>query len=68
MVKKDDVGRLGSTNSAEKALRPRKGQQGGLKDPKGPGKQNPNPGNNGPHGGGDGKTGMQPWARHPRGR
>jgi hypothetical protein len=40
----------------------------GLKDQKGPGKQNPNPGNQGPHGGGEGVTGMQPGAGHPRGR
>ncbi len=52
----------------EAAPPPGKGQQGGLKDQKGPGKQNPNPGNLGPHGSGEGITGMQPGAGHPRGR
>jgi len=53
---------------AEVALQPGKGQPGGLKAQKGPGKQNPIPGNQGPHGSGEGITGMQPGAGHPRGR
>ena len=63
MSKEDDAGRQGHIHH-DKA----KPGGAGLKDPAGPGKQNPNPGNQGPHGSGEGETGMQPGAGHPHGR
>jgi len=64
MTKKDESDRQDSKNTAEIPG----GKRHGLKDPEGPGKQNPNPGNQAPHGSGEGITGMQPGAGHPRGR
>ena len=67
-MQKDASGGPDTRTETEASLRPGKGQQAGLKDQKGPGKQNPNPGNQSPHGSGEGITGMQPGAGHPRGR
>ena len=67
-MQKDTAPGHGPTPESQAAPQPGRGGQGGLKDQKGPGKQNPNLGNQGPHGGGDGVTGMQPGAGHPRGR
>lgn len=62
MSDKNDSGRKGAIHHGEAE------KKSGLKDPKGPGKQNPNPGDQARHGGGEGVTGMQPGAGHPRGR